>query len=134
MVRGPEVRYHGAVVASDDDGAAARVDFRIDAVFGAHAGFVDGRIQDGRVFVVAYAAEKDYRLRGEDVLGAASSVLGGAAGEKSGVVVVENLFVDGEVLLLGKDGIVGLEAVFVKEGLVSLEMVSFEFGELGFER
>jgi len=40
-------------------------------------------------------------------LGAASSVLGTAAGDQFRGVVVKQVFVDGEVLFFGEDGVVG---------------------------
>jgi hypothetical protein len=45
--------------------------------------------------------------------------LGGTAGNELRVVVVQEVFVEGQVLLLGEDGVVGLQAVFVEEGIVT---------------
>lgn len=52
-------------------------------------------------------------------MGAAGGVLGGAAGDELGVVVVEEVIVDSEMRLLGEDGVVGLEVVLLQEGLVA---------------
>jgi hypothetical protein len=45
--------------------------------------------------------------------------LGGAAGDQLGIVVVEEVLVDVEVLGLGQDGIIGLEPVLLEQGLVA---------------
>lgn len=119
VVGGAELGDHGAVVARDDDAAAAGGDLGVYAVLDPEADLLDGIAEDGGVLVVAGAAEVDDRVGCEDVLGSAGGVLSGAAGDELGVVVVEEVLVDGEVLLLGEDGVVGLEAVFFEEGLVA---------------
>lgn len=106
-------------MACDDNGTATRSYFWVVAVFGSHSGFVDCGLEDLGVFVVAYTAEEDDGFGWEHVLGAAGGVLGGSAGEKVGGVVVDEIFVDAQMFLFGENGIVGFEAVFVEEGLVS---------------
>jgi hypothetical protein len=106
-------------VAGDDDAAAAGGHGLLDAVLDAQAGGLDGVLEDGRVLVIADAADVDHAVGRQDVLGAAGRVLGGAAGDELGIEVVQEILVEGLVLLLGQDGVVGLEAVLVKQGLVA---------------
>lgn len=87
VVGGAEVGAHAAVVAGDDDAAAAGGLGRLDAVLDAQAGLLDGVLEDGGVLVVADAAEVDDAIVGQQVLGAAGRVLGGAAGDELGLVV-----------------------------------------------
>lgn len=119
VVRGAELGAHAPVVARDDDGAAARGLLGVDAVLDPEAGLLDRVVQDGGVLVVADAAEVDDGVGREEVLRAAGSVLRGAAGDELGVVVVQQVLVDALVLLLGQNGVVGLEAVFLEEGIVA---------------
>lgn len=107
------------VVAGDDSTAPTGRLLRIDTVLDPQAGGTDGIAEDGGVLVVADAAEVDDAVGGQDVLGATGGVLGGAAGEELGVVVVEEVLVEREVLLFGEDGVVGLEVVFLEEGFVT---------------
>lgn len=64
MVGGAEVGAQAPVVAGDDDAAAARLLLGVDAVLDAQAGGLDGVVQDGRVLVVAGAAEVDDAVGG----------------------------------------------------------------------
>lgn len=114
-----QIRAQAAVVARDDDAAAARLLLGVDAVLDAQARRLDGIVQDGRVLVVAGAADVDDAVGGQDVLGAAGRVLRRAAGDELGVVVVEEVLVERDVLLVGEDGVVGLQAVLVEQGLVT---------------
>lgn len=114
VVGGVQASAHAAVVAGDDDAAPAGGVRGVHAVLDAQADLLDGIVQDGGVLVVADAADEDDAVRGQDVLRTAGRVLGGAAGDKLGLVVVEQILVDALVLLLGQDGIVSLEAVLVQ--------------------
>ena len=69
LVRGVESRDHGAVVAGDDDAAAAGGVGGVDEVFGAEAGGGAGRAEGFGVFVFADAADEEDGGGGEDVLG-----------------------------------------------------------------
>lgn len=69
LVRGGQVGAHGAVVAGDDDAAAAGGLVRGDEVFGADARFFVFGAQRRGVLVGADAADVDGGVRGEDVLG-----------------------------------------------------------------
>ena len=60
-------------------------------------------------------------------LGSTSGVLRGTAGDQLGVAVVEQVVEDAHVFLLGEDGVVGFEAVFLEHGGVA-ERVSGEQG------
>lgn len=119
VVGGREVGAHAAVVAGDDDAAAARGLGGLDAVLDAEAGLLDGVVQDGGVLVVADAADVDDAVVGQQVLGAAGRVLRGAAGDELRVVVVEEVLVQGLVLVFGQDRVVGLEAVLGEELVVA---------------
>lgn len=119
MVGGTQIRAQTAVVAGDDGSAAARLLLGVDAVLDTQASGLDGIVQNGRVLVVTGAAEIDDAVGGEDVLRATGRVLRSAAGDELGVVVVEQVLVEGDVLLLGEDGVVFLEAVLVQQGLVA---------------
>jgi hypothetical protein len=52
-------------------------------------------------------------------LGSASSILCSAAGNELSIVVLHQVLVEAHVLLLGQDGIVGLQAVLLEELLIS---------------
>lgn len=119
VVGSAEVGAEGAVVAGDDGAAAAGGVLGVDTVLDAKASGLDGIMEGGGVLVVTNAAEVDDAVGGKDVLGAASAVLGGTAGNQLGLVVVEEVLVERDVLLLGQDGVVGLELVLVEELLVT---------------
>lgn len=119
VVGGAEVSAEGAVEAGDDGAAAARGLLGVDTVLDAEAGGLDGIVEGGGVFVVANAAEVDNTVGGQNVLSAAGAVLGGAAGNQLGLVVVEEVLVEGDVLLLSEDGVVGLELVLVEQFLIT---------------
>lgn len=119
VVGGGEVGAHAPVVACDDDGAAAGGLLGVDAVLHAETGLLDGVVQDGGVLVVADAAQEDDAVGRQHVLRSAGGVLGGAAGDELGVEVVQQVLVDALVLLLGEDGVIGLEAVLLEEGFIA---------------
>ncbi len=119
VVGGAEVGAERAVVAGDNGAAAAGGLLGVDAVLDTKAGGLDGIVKGGGVLVIADAAKIDDAVGGEDVLGAAGAVLGGAAGDQLGLVVVEEVLVERDVLLLSQDGVVGLELVLVEELLVT---------------
>ncbi|KAL1838012.1 hypothetical protein VTJ49DRAFT_3135 [Mycothermus thermophilus] len=119
VVGSSQLGAHAAVVASDNDTATTRGHLGVDAVLHAQAGLLAGVAQDGGILVVAGTAEVDDAVGRQNVLGAAGRVLGGAAGDQLGIVVVEKVLKDVLVLGLGQDGIVGLETVLFKQGLVA---------------
>jgi hypothetical protein len=114
-----QFRTHAAVVAGDDDGAAARLDLGVHTVFDAKASLLDSIVEDGGVLVVANTTDVNDAVGGQDVLGTASGVLGSSSGDQLGVIVVEEVLEDALVLFLGEDSIVGLESVLFEEGLVA---------------
>lgn len=119
VVGGAELGAHAPVVAGDDDAAAAGGHGGVDAVLDAQADLLDGVVQDGGVLVVTDAAGEDDAVGREHVLGAPGRVLRRAAGDQLGVVVVEQVLEDALVLVLGEDGIVGLQAILLEQGLVA---------------
>ena len=111
---------HGAVLARDDHAAAAGGGvFGRAEILGAQAGGVACVGEERGVVVVADAADVEDRGGREDVLGAASGVLGRAAGDELRVVVLDQVFVEAHVFFLGEDGVVGLEAVFLEHGFIA---------------
>lgn len=119
VVGSTEISAERAVVAGNDDTATASLLLGVDTVLNAQTSLLDSIVKDSRVLVVTSTTEVDDAVRGQDVLGTAGGVLGGATGDELGVVVVKEVLVEGDVLLLGEDGVVGLEAVLVEEGLVT---------------
>ena len=119
VVGSSEVGAHAAVVSSDDDTATSGWVLSIDAVLNTETGLLVGLLESSGVLVVTDTANVDNRLLGEDVLCATGSVLGCAASDELGIVVGEEVLVESEVLLLGKNSIVLLQAILVKESLVS---------------
>lgn len=119
VVGSTKIGNQRAVVAGDDGTAAPGLLVGVDAVLNAQTSGLDGIVENGRVLVVAGAAEVDDAVGGQDVLRATGGVLGGTTSDELGVVVVEELLVDGDVLLVGEDGVVLLEAVLVEQGLVT---------------
>lgn len=119
VVRGAQIRAHAPVVAGDDHAATAGRLRRLDAVLDAQAGLLDGVLEDGGVLVVANAAQVHDAVVGQQVLGAAGGVLGGAAGDQLRLVVVQEVLVEALVLVLGQDGVVGLEAVLGEQVIVA---------------
>ena len=119
MVGGTQVGAQAAVVASDDNTATAGLLLGVDTVLDTQTSLLDGIVENGRVLVITSTTEVDDGVGGQDVLGTTSSVLGSTTSNQLGVVVVEQVFVERDVLLLGEDGIVGLEAILVQESLVT---------------
>ena len=147
VVGGTELGDHGAVMASDDNSAAASGGGLINSVLGANttlgAASLDELVGGG---VLADTSNVDYGLGGKDVLRAgncqlsaipkvspwkdphlstASGVLGSTTGNVLGGVVGLDIVVDREVLVLGEDGIVGLQLILVKQSLVAVVCMSF---------
>lgn len=58
-------------------------------------------------------------------LGTSSGILSSTTSDEFRVAVVQELVVDGHVLLLGQDCIVRLEAILVEQSLVSLALDVF---------
>ena len=115
-----QVGAHGAVLARDDHAAAAGGGvFGGAEVLGAQAGGLARFGEERGVVVVADAADVEDGGRGEDVLGAAGGVLGCAAGDELGVVVLDQVFVQAHVFIFGEDGVVGLEAVVLEHGFIA---------------
>lgn len=119
VVGSTEVSAETAVVAGDDNTASAGRVSLIDTVLDTQTGGLDGIPEDGSVLVVADTAEVDDAVGRQDVLGATGGVLRSTAGNEFCVKVVEEVLVDGDLLLFGEDGVVGLEAVLVQKSLVT---------------
>ena len=74
-----------------------------------------GFLEEIAIFVAANAANINDVIWGKHVLRAAGGILCRSTGNQFGVVVLQELFVDAHVLLLGENSIVGLEAVLGQE-------------------
>lgn len=119
VIGSAQVSDHRAVVVGDDDSTATRRLLLVDAVLNTQTGVLYGIAQNFSVLVVANAAQEDDAVGWKQVLCAASSVLGAATGNQVGLVIVEEVLVQAEVLLFSEDGIVGLDAVLLEELLVA---------------
>jgi hypothetical protein len=106
-------------VAGDDDTATSSWVLLIDAVLNTETGLLVGLLKSSGVLVVTDTANVDDGLLRENVLCATGSVLGCATSNELSIEVVEEILVESEVLLLGKDGIVLLQLILVKESLVA---------------
>lgn len=109
-------------MAGDDGAAAASLLLGVDAILDSQASGLDGIVEDGGILVVTGTADVDDTVGGEDVLGTSGAVLSSTAGDELGIVVVEEVLVEGDVLILGEDSIVRLQVIFVKEGLVTVRL------------
>lgn len=137
VVGGSQVGAHAAVVAGDDNTAATGGLLLIVAVLNAEADLLDRLLQGLGVLVLADAANVNGGVGREDVLRGVSGkvsevqelthlstsrrVLGGAASDELSVVVLEQVIVQAQVLLLGEDGVVGLQAVLLEELLIAAQ-------------
>lgn len=119
VVGSSEISAHATVVAGDDDTATSGWVVSIDAILNTETGLLVGLLESSGVLVVADAANVNNRLLGENVLCATGSVLGSATSDELGIEVVEEVLVKTEMLLFGKNSIVLLQTVLVKESLVS---------------
>ena len=120
VVGSSEVGAHGAVVASDDNTAAAGGRLLVVEVLGLDTSICRDLLKSLTVLVLANAADVYDRLGLEDVRSTPGSVLGGTASNEDGVVVLEQVLVQSHVLLwVGEDGIVVLQAILFKKSLVT---------------
>ena len=122
VVGGGEVSEHGAVLVGDDDaafsgGLSVDVVLNVEALLGAFVA------EDLGVFIVADGADVPDGGGWEHVLGAASGVLGCAAGDEFGLAVLDEILVDfhafGFLVGLDEEGVVKFEAVFGEHGFVA---------------
>lgn len=119
VVGSTKIRAQAAVVAGDDNTAAASLLSGFGAVFDTKASGLDSIVQDGRVLVVASTTQVDDAVGGKDILGATSRVLSSTASNELSIVVVQEILVERGVLLLGEDGVIGLETILVQKSLVA---------------
>lgn len=120
VVSSAQVGAHAAVVAGNDDATAAGGKLGVDAILDTEAGLLASVPEDRGVLVVAGAAQVDDAVSRKYVLGTTGRVLGGTAGNQLGIVVVEEVLVEVQVLLrIGEDSIIGLEAVLLEKCLIA---------------
>lgn len=120
VVGGTEISAQASVVASNDSTATTGLLLRINTVLDSKASSLDSIVENGRVLVVTGTTDVDNAVGREDVLSTSSTVLSRTTSNELGVVVVEEVFVEREVLLLSEDSIVRLEAVLIQKGLITL--------------
>jgi len=113
VVSSAQLGAHAAVVAGDDNAATACLHLGVDTVLDTQAGLLDGVVEDGGILVVTDTTEVDHAVGRKDILGSTSRVLRGTASDQLGIVVVEQVLKDALVLLLGQDGVIGLEAILL---------------------
>ena len=61
--------------------------------------------------------------REREYLSASSGILGGTACDEFGIVVLEEVFIEGHVFFFGEDGVVGFDAVFLEESIISVNNI-----------
>lgn len=127
-VRSGKVGAERAVVAGDDNTATASRSLLIVAVQRLDAGLLVDFLKCLAVLVLANAANVYSRVLREDVLCTAGRVLGSSTGDEHGVVVLDQVFEEPEVLLLSEDSIIGLEAVLLEQLLVTTPRVRLVSG------
>lgn len=115
-----EVGAERAVVAGDDDTTATSGGLLVVEVLGLDTSLLADVLKDLAVLVLANAADVQDGLGGQDVLGTTGSVLCSATGDEDSLVVLDQVLVQAHVLLgIGKDSVVGLEAVLLEEFLIT---------------
>lgn len=119
VVSGTEISAETAVVAGDDNTTATSGLLLVDTVLDTETGGLDGIVQSGSVLVITDTTEVDNAVVREDVLSTTGGVLSGTTSNQLSVVVVEEVFVERLVAVLGEDGIVGLEAILGKQLVVT---------------
>ena len=55
-------------------------------------------------------------------MSASSGILGSTTRYEFGIVVLEEVFVEGHVFFFGKDGVVGFDAVLLEESFISVDL------------
>lgn len=119
VVGGGQIGSQRAVGAVDQGRALSGRDIVVDKVVRVDASGLVGLEQELAVLVLTDGSKVDNRLGREDVLGTTCSVLGSTTSDQDDIGKSKDLFVDGHVLLLDENGVVLLEVVLVKVGLVT---------------
>jgi hypothetical protein len=122
VVGSTEVSAQASVVTSDDGTATASLLLRVDTVLDSKASSLDSVVKNGRVLVVTSTTDVDDTVGRKDVLGTSSTVLSSTASNELGIVVVEKVLVERDVLLLGEDSIIRLETILIQKSLVTLSL------------
>lgn len=125
VVGSTEISAQASVVTGDDGTTAASLLLRVDSVLNTETSSLDSIVEDGRVLVVAGTTNIDNAVWRENILGTSGAVLGSTASNELGIVVVEEIFVKRDVLFLGKNSVIGLQAILVKKSLVTLSLDVF---------
>lgn len=120
VVGSSEVGAHGAVVAGNDNTTATSGSLLIVEVLCLDTSIGRDLLESLTVLVLSNATNVDDRVGLENVSRTAGSVLCRTTSDENSLVVLEQVLVQTHVLLwVGKDGIVGLQAILVEESLVT---------------
>ena len=119
VVGSTEVSAETSVVASNDNTTSTSLLLGVDSVLDTKASSLDGIVKDGRVLVVTSTTKVDDAVGREDVLGTSGSVLGGTTSDELGVVVVQEVLIERDVLLLSEDSVIGLEVILLEQCLIT---------------
>jgi hypothetical protein len=119
VVGSTEISAQASVVASNDNTATPSLLLGVNTILDAEASGLDSIVHDGRVLVVTSTTEIHDAVGRQDILGATGRVLGGTSSNQLGIVVVEKVLIQGKVLFLSEDGVIGLEAILFEKGLVA---------------
>jgi hypothetical protein len=122
VVRSAQISAHGAVVPSNNDTTAAGLLLLVHAVFDPQTSLLDCIVEDSGVLVITNATKEDSGVGRKHILSATSGVLCSSAGDKLRGIVIQEVFVDVQVLLFRKDGIIGLEAILGEERFIALRL------------
>jgi len=115
VVGSAQLSDHASVMASDDNTTATGRLLCINTVLNVHTGLLDCLVKRLGILIVTNTTEEDDAILWEKVLCATGGVLGSAAGNELSIEVVQEIIEETCVLFLSKDGVVGLDAVLLKE-------------------
>lgn len=122
VVCGTKVSDHGSIVTGNDDSTFSGGDGLLDAVLGTDTALnATGLDELVGVGVLANTADVDGRFWWENILSSTASVLSSTSGNVAGAEGCD-LLVDGQVLLLSEDSIIGLQSILVEQSLVTIDL------------
>lgn len=120
LVGSTEISAQASVVAGNDNTATASGLLGVNTVLDSETSSLDCIAEDGGVLVVTNTTKVNDAVIRQHVLGTTGGVLGSTTGNQLGLIVVEEVLIDGNVLGgIGKNGVVGLELVLVEQFLVA---------------
>eukprot|EP00128_Syssomonas_multiformis_P012370 Colp12_sorted_trinity150504_noHs@19493 len=120
VVGGGKVGNQGSVVAGNQHSASASGGGLIDEVRSLDTRGSNGLLHLLTELVLADAANESGGARGRHPLADTDGVLGGTTGDVGDLVLAHKLLEQRLVLVLGKDGIVGLKPILLKESKIDI--------------